>query len=229
MFWSDEDDKKKGFTIPDDVVDLAFRINCPTLPLDHAHALSSSLLEVLPWLKEEEYAAIHLIHGAASGNGWFRPEDVKNELLHLSKRTRMRLRLPRHRLEDARELTGKTLDIEGHSLELGNSEVFLLSSLSTQFARYIVASEDVDETQFLEEAARKLESIGVSSRKLLGGITHALDFPGEVVFTRSLMVAELEPEQSVRLQQTGLGEGRTIGCGIFLPHKGIKAVKEEDD
>jgi hypothetical protein len=43
------------------------------------------------------------------------------------------------------------------------------------------------------------------------------------------MVAELEPEQSIRLQQTGLGEGRTFGCGIFLPHKGIKAVKQEDD
>ena len=230
MFWSDETDKKKGFAVPDDVVDLAFRINCPTLPLDHAHALSASLLESLPWLKEEEYAAIHLIHGAASGNGWFRPEDVKNELLHLSKRTRLRLRLPRHRLDDARgELTGKTLEIAGHPLELGKSEVFLLSSLSTLFARYIVASEDQDETQFLEETARSLQSMGVSSRKLLGGITHALDFPAGAVFTRSLMVAELSPEQSVRLQQAGLGEGRTIGCGIFLPHKGIKAVKEEDD
>ena len=229
MFWSDEDDKKKAFAIPDDVVDLAFRINCPTLPLDHAHALSASLLESLPWMKDEEYAALHLIHGAASGNGWFRPEDVKNELLHLSKRTRMRLRLPRHRLDDARELIGKTLDIEGHPLEIGKSEVFLLSSLSTQFARYIVADEDQDETEFLEEAARQLKSMRISSRKLLGGITHSLGFPGGAVFTRSLMVAELEPEQSVRLQQAGLGEGRTFGCGIFLPHKGIKAVKEEDN
>lgn len=229
MFWSDETDKKKGYSIPDDVVDLAFRVNCPTMPLDHAHALSASLLKILPWLEEEDYAAIHLIHGAASGNGWFRPEDVKNELLHLSKRTRMRLRLPSHRLDDARVLIGKTLDIAGHPLEIGKSEVFLLSSLSTQFARYIVADEDQDETQFLEEVARSLKSIGVSSRKLLGGITHSLGFPERPVFTRSLMVAELEPEQSVRLQQAGLGEGRTFGCGIFLPHKGIKAVKEEDE
>ena len=229
MFWSDEADKKKGYSIPDDVVDLAFRINCPTLPLDHAHAFSTSLLEMLPWLEGEEYAAIHLIHGAASGNGWYRPEDVKHELLHLSKRTRMRLRLPRHRLDDARELTGKTMDIAGHPLEIGKSEVFLLSNLSTLFSRYVVTSEDLDETQFLEKAARELKSIGVSSRKLLGGITHSMDFPEEPVFTRSLMVAELEPEQSVRLQQAGLGEGRTIGCGIFLPHKGIKAVKEEDE
>ncbi|MGB5440091.1 MAG: type I-MYXAN CRISPR-associated protein Cas6/Cmx6 [Gammaproteobacteria bacterium] len=229
MFWSDEDDKNKGFSIPDDVVDLSFRITSPTLPLDHAHALSSGLLEKLPWLKEEKFAAIHLIHGAASGNGWFRPEDVQSELLHLSRRTRMRLRLPKQRLDDARELTGKTLDVAGHALEIGKADVCLLSSLPTLFARYVVSSEDLDETQFLQEAARELNSIGVSSRKLLGGITHSLYFPETPIFTRSLMVAELEPEQSIRLQQTGLGEGRTFGCGIFLPHKGIKAVKQEDD
>ena len=228
MFWSDEEDKQ-GFSIPDDVVDLSFRINCPTLPLDHAHPLSVSLLEMLPWLEDESAAAIHLIHGAASGNGWFRPEDVKSELLHLSKRTRMRLRLPSHRLDDARELSGKTLDVAGHTLEIGKSDVFQLSTLSTLFARYVVTSEALDEAQFLDEAARNLKAHGISTRKLLGGITHSMDFPQGSVFTRSLMVAELEPEQSVRLQQTGLGEGRTFGCGIFLPHKGIKAVKEEDD
>mgnify|MGYP000706475993 CR=1 FL=1 len=51
------------------------------------------------------------------------------------------------------ELTGKKLDISGHPLEVGKSEVFLLSSLSTLFARYILTSEALDEEQFLESAA----------------------------------------------------------------------------
>jgi hypothetical protein len=55
-----------------------------------------------------------------------------------------------------------------------------------------------------------------------------MTFPDGEIFTRSLMVADLEPEQSVRLQQIGLGAGRTFGCGLFIPHKGIKAVKEND-
>ena len=229
MYWSDEKDKKPEFRIPDDVVDLAFRINCPMLPLDHAHALSSQLLRELPWLGEEARAGVHLIHGAASGNGWFRPEDVSNEVLHLSRRTRMRLRVPRHRLDDARSLTGKTLDIDGHPLELGDTEVFLLSSLSTLFARYVIAREEDDEEQFLEEAAEQMRGIGINCRKLLGGITHKLSFPDGDVFTRSLMVADLEPEQSVRLQEVGLGAGRTIGCGLFIPHRGIKPVSDDKD
>lgn len=229
MYWNDKTDKPPVYEVPDDVVDLAFRLNCPTLPVDHAHALSSRLLEELPWLAEERHAGVHLIHGAASGNGWYRPEDTTSELLHLSKRTRMRLRVPRHRLDDARELTGKKLEIAGHALEVGKSEVFLLSSLSTLFARYVLTSEALDEEQFLESAAKELQSIDIPCRKLLGGITHRMTFPDGDIFTRSLMVADLEPEQSVRLQQIGLGAGRTIGCGLFIPHKGIKAVKETDE
>lgn len=229
MFWSDEQEKKPDFVVPDDVVDLSFRIGCPTLPLDHAHALSSALLEALPWIADEAYAGVHLIHGAASGNGWYRPEDSVREVLHLSRRTRLRLRLPRHRLEDARQLTGRRLDIDGHPLAIGDAEVFLLSSLSTLFSRYVMTGADSDEQAFLEEAARGLQVIGIDCRKMLGGISHTLQFPDGPVHTRSLMVADLAPEQSVRLQQVGLGAGRTIGCGLFLPHKGIKPVTADKD
>ena len=228
MYWSEDKQKEPAFVVPDDVVDLAFRFQCPTLPLDHAHSLSSELLSGLPWLAEEVHAGVHLIHGAASGNGWYRPEDPSTELLHLSRRSRMRLRVPSHRLDDARELTGKTLDVAGHAIEVGESTVFKLSSLSTLFARYVITTADLDESEFLEQAARQLQSLDIPARKMLGGITHSMQFPDGPVHTRSLMVAELEPEQSVRLQQLGLGPGRSFGCGLFMPHKGIKPVKTDD-
>jgi len=229
MFWNEAKEKKPEFVIPDDVIDLAFRIGCPVLPLDHAHALSSALLEILPWLEGEQYAGVHLIHGAASGNGWYRPQDTGSGLLHLSRRTRMRLRIPRHRLQEAQKLSGQRLDIDGHMLEVGDSEVFLLSSLSTLFSRHVITGPDTDENSFLEQAARELQAIGIDCRKLLGGISHTLRFPDGPIHTRSLMVAELAPEQSVRLQQVGLGQGRRFGCGLFLPHKGIKPVNEEKE
>lgn len=229
MYWNDEKEKQPEFVIPDDVVDLGFRIACPTLPLDHAHALSRALLDILPWLDDEQHAGVHLIHGAASGNGWYRPEDTANEVLHLSRRTRLRLRVPKHRLEAARQLSGRRLDIAGHALEVGASEVYLLSSLSTLFARYVISAADDDEAAFLDAAARGLREIGIDCRKLLGGISHTLRFPDGPVHTRSLMVADLKPEQSVRLQQLGLGGGRSIGCGLFLPHKGIKPVNDTEE
>jgi len=229
MFWNEEKQKQPGFVVPDDVIDLAFRVGCPTLPLDHAYPLSSAVLDVLPWLEDEPQAGLHLIHGAASGNGWYRPEDTGNQLLHLSRRTRMRLRIPRQRLEDARKLSGSTLDIEGHPLRVGDSEVFMLSSLSTLFARYVITGPDSDEQAFLEQAQHDLRELDIDCRKMLGGISHTLTFPDGPVYTRSLMVADLEPEQSVRLQQRGLGTGRSFGCGLFLPHKGIKPVNDSKE
>jgi CRISPR-associated protein Cas6 len=228
MYWNEDSEKQPEFVIPDDVIDLAYKIGCPTIPLDHAYSLSSALLKVLPWLADEEHAGVHLIHGAASGNGWYRPEDTENELLHLPRRTRMRLRIPNHRLQDAQALSGQTLEIDGHPLEVGKSDVFKLSSLSTLFSRYVITREDLDETQFLDMAAGQLSALDIPGRKMLSGITHTMNFPDGKVFTRSLMVADLEPEESVRLQRIGLGEGRTYGCGLFLPHKGIKPVKEPD-
>jgi hypothetical protein len=48
------------------------------------------------------------------------------------------------------------------------------------------------------------------------------------VFTRSLMVADLASEDAIKLQQEGIGPGRKFGCGLFLPQKGIKAVKADN-
>ncbi len=210
LFWQEEK-KPREYAVPDDVLDLSFRIRARTLPVDHAHALSAALLEALPWLADEPRAGIHLIHVAESGNGWFRPEDPDTELLHVSRRTRMSLRLPRERVADARALTGQRLDVAG------------------VFARYVVAEPDEEETAFLERAAAGLRELGVGVRKLMAGRPHRFRLPEGFLHTRSLMVADLSPEESVRLQQEGLGDGRKLGCGLFLPHKGIAAVKSEGD
>jgi CRISPR-associated protein Cas6 len=226
MYWSEEKDRHAPYVVPDDVVDLAFTIDCPRLPLEHAQDLSSELFRVLPWLESEQRAGVHLIHGAESGNGWFRPDADAAGLLHLSRRARMRLRLPKQRLGDARLLTGETLDIGGFPLKVGDSKVHLLSTLPTQFARYVIADEDEEEERFLQRVCGALRALDIECRKILCGRTHVLSMSAGPVFTRSVMVADLEPEQAVRVQQEGIGRGRKIGCGIFVPHKGIKAVKE---
>ena len=80
-------------------------MQCKELPLDHAHALSQTIQQALPWFTDESLAGMHLIHGAESGNGWMRPQEP-DAILSLSKRTRFMLRLPKHRVEDASKLAG---------------------------------------------------------------------------------------------------------------------------
>ncbi|NIR27811.1 MAG: type I-MYXAN CRISPR-associated protein Cas6/Cmx6 [Gammaproteobacteria bacterium] len=224
-YW-DEDDEAQDYEVPDDVVDMAFRISCACLPIDHANALSKALHEVLPWLAEENDAGIHVIHGAASGNGWVRPEDPAHDVLYPSRRTRMTLRLPKARVENTRGLTGAVLDIDGHGLTVGEASVRPLAALPTLFARYVVADPGQDESRFLEATVEELKALGVPVRKVLCGRTGMLRRPEGDVFTRSVLVADLDPQESVTLQQRGLGPLRRMGCGLFIGHKGIRAVDE---
>jgi CRISPR-associated protein Cas6 len=80
------------------------------------------------------------------------------------------------------------------------------------------------EEAFLEWAVRTLKDQRIQVRKALCGKTTPLSTPGGVLQTRSLMLADLSHEESVHLQQQGLGLHRGMGCGIFIPHKGIEAV-----
>jgi len=228
MFWT-EKEADKTYVVPDDIVDLAFKISCKCLPLEHSNALSKALIQQLPWLEDEQLAGIHLIHGAESGNGWIRPEDTANEILYLSKRTRMTLRLPQERVEQARELTGTNLDIDGYSLNVGEATVKLLSTSSTIFSRYVVSAEDEPEDQFLKHVYTDLKSMGVDVNKILCGKSHALNTEEGPLFTRSVMLAELGQEDSVKVQQLGLGPHRQLGCGLVIPHKGIAPVKQTDE
>lgn len=225
MFWSD-DEPKKEFTVPDDVVDLVYKLDCKMLPLDHAHALSEAIHAVLDWIIDEELAGIHQIHVAESGNGWMRPEDPTNEVLHLSRRTRMSLRVPKVRIEDAKQLTGKTLDIEGYKLTIGEASIKPLSDLTILFSRYVVCDAEMSEDAFLKSVAEQLRTMDIPVKKMMVGKQNTIQTPNGDVTTRSIMVADLDKEQSVRLQQRGVGPYRHLGCGIFVPQKGIKPVKE---
>ena len=223
MFWQEEKKPDERHVVPDDIVDVAYDIACRSLPVDHAFALFEALNRVLPWVEHE--AGILPIHVADSGNGWMRPERP-DDLLYLSHRTRMLLRVPQHRVAEAQRLSGQTLAIAGHAMKVGRATIRPLSTHTTLFSRYIAADATLAENAFLERMHADLAAMDVHPRKMLCGIERAIATPSKPVHTRSLMVAELTVEQSLRLQSRGLGALHHLGCGLFIPHKDIKEVKQ---
>lgn len=204
----------------DEIVDAAFAIECRSLPVDHAYALSQALQAALPWFADEPQAGLHTVHGAASGAGWQRPEG-EDALLQLSQRTRLVLRLPESRLRDASALTGRTLDVAGFPMRVGRLSPRPLLRIASLFSRSVIFEEADDETGFLAAATEALRSLGVEASTMLCGRDVTLATPQRTYRTRSLMLTVATPAQSLALQRHGLGNARKLGCGLFIPHKDV--------
>jgi CRISPR-associated protein Cas6 len=212
---------------PADIVDAVFAIACPSLPVDHAYALQQAIQDALPWFAQEPHAGLHTVHGAASGSGWMRPEGA-DALLQLSHRARLALRLPRHRLEDAAALLGRTLQVAGWPLHVERMTLRPLSRITTLFSRCVVLAAG-DEAVFVSVATEELGGLGIKAERMVCGRVTQVATPDRNYQARSLMLAGLSLEQSLLLQRSGLGAGRKLGCGLFIPHKDIADLRSRSE
>ena len=224
MRWEEASDTEAPASAGD-AVDIAFRLSGRWLPVDHACALRDEVLKVLPWLADEPEAGIHSVHGAASGNGWERPGRGTGEVLPLSHRTRLLLRVPVGRAEETAALCDRRLHIDGCEVAVGAHRPRPLTPAPTVFARYVVDEEGGDEERFVERVASALEVLPVPARKLLCGRSHRIESAPAALCARSLLIADLGSEESLVVQCRGIGPGRLLGCGLFVPHKDIGPVR----
>ena len=222
MYWHEESDPNEIYQVPDDVFDIAFKLTGSQLAVDHAqslaHAVCANLAE-----DTRSQIGIHQVRVAESGNGWKRPGSG-DEFLHLSRRTKLVLRVNQEVYEDVLQLTGCELEMDGRRLKVGVGTVKKLTTITTLFSHGIVCDDAQSETEFLADMAAALRQMEIKVKKMICGMTRSIRSDSGSVFTRALMVANLTPEESVLLQQRGIGAGRLVGCGLFIPHRGIDAV-----
>lgn len=229
MLWQ-EDKKKEAYSVPDTVADLSFKIACKQVPLDHAQQLSDEIQALLPWFADEPKAGIHMIHGASTGNGWQRPDEAcADSCIYLSRRSRLQIRLPKTRHEDAKALVGKTIKVGDYELTFGDYQIKSFSPLSTLFSRYVIVADDETEEEFVTRVSNDMKQLGITLRKALCGIGHTFNIATGPVKTMSIMLADLDPEEAVIMQTEGIGDAQKLGFGLFIPHKGINAVGDQAD
>jgi CRISPR-associated protein Cas6 len=222
VYWQEDEDTAEGFRVPDDVVDIVFKMSGSRLVVDHAQSLAHAICEKLPDTSHGQIG-IHRIRIGSSGNGWNSPGEA-GAIMQLSRRTRLVLRIHKDVSESVQRLCGTELEIEGERLKLGASSIRKLSSITTLFCHGIACDETQAENDFLDDMASTLDGMNIKVKKMICGTSQSVRSDQGSIFTRALMVADLTPEESVELQQRGIGTGRLIGCGLFLPHRGIDAV-----
>ena len=222
MYWQ-EDKTPDQIEVPDDIIDLSFRIDCPLIPVDHSLMIYEALSPHLPWMRDTRGAGILPLPILHEGNGWYRSEQAQ-DLLNLSRRTRLTLRIPSTRREQVETLAGKTLQMGEYAMTLSAPATKLLSKETNIWSHYIVADREQSEEEFLDSTITRLGNMGIQPRKALCGKTHEIQSADGPLFTRSLLLADLDIDESIRLQQRGLGKHRHLGCGLFIPHKSVSAI-----
>ena len=71
----------------------------------------------------------------------------------------------------------------------------------------------------MTQAGEQLKGMNIRFKKILCGKSRSFSTPEVELPTQSLMVAGLPLEDSITLQQQGLGPHRQQGFGLFVPHK----------
>ena len=226
MFWSEEK-SPEPLKQSNDIVDTSIKLSCKEIPIDHAYELSQALIELLPWLSTDNRIAIHQIYIPATGNGWQRPAADIQAKIPISRRTRLKIRLPKEYLTRLEQINGQQIQLGGEKMTFGEVTSSVLPATSTLISRYTyIQDASEDEQDFLNRAYDLLSSRGLKISKMLCGKSVYLQRKKEKLLTRSLMLAEMSPLDSIALQEMGIGENSLMGCGIFIPQKGIKAVND---
>ncbi|MBE0625600.1 MAG: type I-MYXAN CRISPR-associated protein Cas6/Cmx6 [Burkholderiales bacterium] len=202
---------KSEATDVSDVVDVAFSLRGATIPADHGWHLFRLLSERLDWLADEPAAGVHPIRGSRAVAG----------LVYLGPRARLMLRLPRSRADQSFALSGARMDL-GDGVEVGVAHLRPLFAHSTLYSQFVTTGS-ADEAVFQRDVSKELQDAGIGCKVICGRMRRAQAQDAQTVGF-SLMLHELAPEDSLRMQAAGLGAGRKLGCGIFVPHKSAAAV-----
>jgi CRISPR-associated protein Cas6 len=148
-------------------------------------------------------------------------------MLRVFARSRLRLRLPAERIAEVMPLAGRSLDVGEHRILLKAPVVTPIEPAPLLAAKVVTYKHATDPVKFLEQTRQKLDQLGVGGEPGIPLIERGarageprrqvLRIKGRRVVGFALQVAGLTAEESVLLQEHGLGGRTRIGCGFFVP------------
>jgi CRISPR-associated protein Cas6 len=138
-------------------------------------------------------------------------------------RTHLTLRIPETRVLDCAKLAGQKIDLNGEIM-LGKPHSRSLLAHPVIYSA-CVSTGDEEESGFVSYVRHVLDTLDIGGQEIVGKKRILqLDKDNGSVTGFSLMLAGLSLNDSIRVQQRGLGQHHSLGCGIFVPHRSINAV-----
>lgn len=190
-----------------EMIDAVFDISGENVPTAHMAPLWHALTSHVSTLAAHESAGLLPLRTSNTPNG-----------LVLPKRAKLVVRIPTQLGTEVATLAGKTLAVEDTVLQLGAIKLRPIQAYPTLHAHLVIG--DADEIAFMQAVSARLTELAIIG-KLICGMRNQLNTPERTIHGYSLVVHDMKPDASLRLQYAGLGADRRYGCGIFVPYKAI--------
>lgn len=218
-------------------VDLSFQLKGTVIPADHGYSLYASLSRILPVIHNPGDAdepsggvlrimGIHPIRGRLCGS----------RSIALTPASRLCIRLDSSNIGDMLPLSGREIQLDGHPMHIGVPEVHKLIPAASVYSRLVVIKGMMTGEDIICAAKKQLGALDVKGEPALVSIKNVASVEGRSVapperayIRRTLKIKDkeivgfamavtgLSADESLRLQESGVGGRRNFGCGLFVP------------
>lgn len=202
------------------MIDLAFTLGDSSIPLDYGYALFGALCRVVPELHGDGRVGVHPIRGMR----------LEPRRLTLVPQSRLRLRLPSEEIGRYLPIAGKRLDLDGSRLAVGLPSVESLRPVPVLTSRIVTIGRHVEPEPFESSVRLQLSKLGVKAEPSFlpspdparqgEPSRRVLRIKNRRIVGYPLLISGLTAEESLLVQEAGLGSRRRMGCGLFVPNVG---------
>lgn len=192
------------------IVDVRFSLSGrgDPLPADHAYAVYSAVSRLLPNVHEKANLGVHPIAGIQTGD----------RRMLLKPTSALTIRIESEQIAEILPLAGKTLGLGGAFLQIGVPSVFVLQPSPGLRSRLVNIKGLTEPDAFIVGVRRQLDKLNVSqSAEIILRKRRTLQIHEANVVGYEVLLNGLSDEESIRVQEIGIGGRRKMGCGIFTP------------
>jgi CRISPR-associated protein Cas6 len=209
-------------------IDFVFPVSGKIIPADHGYHLLSAISGMVPFSHSNEDIGIHSISGILQ----------KNRILELTDKSKLNLRIPHENISNFLKLSGEKLQIDGKSINVGVPTIRDLVPASRLYSRLVIIRGFMKAEPFLDAIKRHLEIMKVYGKPSLIAQPEKMDanknkkegthspYLRRTVRIRkkeivgfAVRIEELTAEESILVQEKGIGGRRRFGCGLFVQEK----------
>lgn len=190
-------------------IDVVFKLIGKSIHADYAYPLYAGISRIFDAVHHDNSIGIHPIVGKRDGNR-----------LTINKFSFLTLRVPNDYLAEAVNLSGKEIFIQEDVIRIAFHSLKRFLPRPNLTSRLVIVKGFMEPESFLAAVKRQLDEMKVLGKPFLvasrSGLARRIMIKDKKIVGFPVVVMGLSPEESLKLQDQGIGGRRHFGCGVFV-------------